>query len=199
MAQDQHMQDINNVALAERACIEIKKKVAFEKGITSKVLMVYTISDEAININKQIFNAKFKRFRYISCKLSDSLHHLGAIHNNELANFKACFEITCNTKLTDTICNGIKQSTIEEEMRNAKHGEKILFIAIERRSGKFIDHGSVALNPKMKDQAKRWLITEYPLLNLMNKKAGATSAISLETPIKNKHIEDLKSPSSKTD
>jgi len=68
---DQYVQDINTQALIDRGYIEIKKQLTYEKGVSSKALVVYAITDEAQSIDKKIFYASFKHFRYISYKLSD--------------------------------------------------------------------------------------------------------------------------------
>ena len=52
--------------------IEIKKKITFERNVKSKVLIIYTIEDEAQDINKKLLETRFSRFKYISYELSSS-------------------------------------------------------------------------------------------------------------------------------
>jgi len=139
-APDRYVQEINEEALICHGAIEIKKRITFEKGVASKVLMVYTIIDEASQLDRQIFNAKYKVFKYVSYKLLDSDQCLAAIHNNEMTNVKARFETLYNTNLKETIYKVAEQTTIQEAILNAKHNDNDLFLAIEQGSGKFKDH-----------------------------------------------------------
>ena len=80
---------INNKAGFDPNMIEIKKRFTYEKGTSSKVLMIYAVQDEASAIDNAMFNAEFDRFQHVSYKLSTSSQQLGAMHLNEMINIKS--------------------------------------------------------------------------------------------------------------
>jgi len=189
---DKYVREINNKALVHRGCIEIKKQITHEKGTASKALVIYIVCDESKEIDEKICDATFKRFKYISYKLSDSAQRLGAMHSNEMTNIKSRFETLYNVKLNDTVYQGIERITLEDILLKEKYGIHNLFLAIEQGSGKFSNHINVVLNPPVKDQARRWLVSEYPLLTFLNAQASGTSVIAPSNEKKEKYDKDLK-------
>ena len=63
---DLYIKEILQLAKLDLEVIEIKKKITFEKKTSSKVLMIYAVQDKAQEIDEQIYNTTFSRFKYIS-------------------------------------------------------------------------------------------------------------------------------------
>ena len=57
-----YVQDINTKAWIDEGLIEIKKKVAYEKGSSSKVLMVYAVQSDATTVDQKLFETMFQRY-----------------------------------------------------------------------------------------------------------------------------------------
>jgi len=189
---DHYVKEINNKALIHRGCIEIKKQSTHEKGSLTKALVVYAVTDEAKSIDEKIFNTVFKRFRYISYKVSDSAQRLAAMYNNEFINVKSHFETLYNVSLNDTVFKGIDQVTLEDVLLKEKYGIHNLFLAVEQGSSQYSKHTNVVLNPQVKDQARRWLVDEYPLLMFLETISQGTSVIAPPNANKEKYDKDLK-------
>ena len=83
-------------------------------------------------------------------------------------------------------------TTLENIILNAKYRDHLLFLAIEQGSGKSKDYTNIVLNPRIKEQARWWLISEYPLLTFESKETNGTSVISATNPINHKYDENLK-------
>ena len=79
-----------------------------------------------------------------------------------------------------------------EVILKASHGDEKLFLALEQGSGKFKEHTNVVLNPKLKNRARQWLLTEYPLLTLLDCAPAKTSVVAESSQNKEKYDEDLK-------
>ena len=107
-ASPHYVKEINEEALVNYGSIEIKKRITCEKGVASKALMVHAIVKDAAKIDKKLVEAKFKGFRCLSHKLSDSDQRLAAMHNNDMINVKARFETLHNTNLKETIFDKTK-------------------------------------------------------------------------------------------
>ena len=188
---DVYVQEINSTAMIDRGIIEIKKHITYEKGMASKVLMIYALVSEAKEIDERIYSTRFKRFKYMSYKLSDPSQRIGAMHRNEMVNIKSRYETLYDTNIDDEVFQGTERKTLEEIILNIKHGQHNLFMAIEQGVGKQEKDINVVLNPRVKEQARRWLMTEYPLLTFGKGSGGMTSVISAPSPDKEKYDKDL--------
>ena len=67
---DLYVEEIWQLVKLDLGVIKIKKKITFKKKTSSKVLMIYAVQDEAREIDEQIYNTIFSRFKYISYCLS---------------------------------------------------------------------------------------------------------------------------------
>ena len=189
---EEYVKEINSIANIDPGCIEIKKHVTHEKGVGSKVFMIYAIQSEAKEIDQKLFNAQFKRFKYASYKLSDSDQRLALMYKNDIINTKARFETLYNIKVSQVVYQGDKKTTLAEVILKASHGDEKLFLVLEQGSGKFKEHTNVVLNPKLKNRARQWLLTEYPLLTLPDCAPAKTSVVAESSQNKEKYDEDLK-------
>ena len=79
---DQHAQEVNSATKIDCGSIEIEKKITHEKRVALKVLIIFSIQSETKDIDESIYKKNFKRFKCISCELSDSLQRIGPMHSN---------------------------------------------------------------------------------------------------------------------
>ena len=163
-APEAHVNQINAEANLDDKVIEIKKKVTFERGTSSKVLMMCALEDEANTADKTMFDTEFKRFQHVSYKLTSSKQRLASMHANEMNNEKARFETLYETQVEDKVFVENEKIALADVILSAKHNDIELFLAIEQGSGATSRHTHVVLNPQVKNKAREWLVNEHPAL-----------------------------------
>ena len=128
--------------------------MTFKRNIQSKVLMIYTIQDEAKETDQKLFSTTFKKFKYVSFKLSSSLQRLAAMHSNEMKNPKAKYETLFEIQLKDKALYQGTEYTLKELIDQVQIKDIPLFLAIEQGTGKNSRHTQVVINPKVRNRAK---------------------------------------------
>ena len=103
--------------------IELKKQMTYERGMKSKVLVVYVVEEEADIIDTEIIQQKFRNFKYLSYKRSTLAQRMAVMHSNKLLNINACYEILFNTNLDKLVLFKDKQMKLEEVIREQKDQE----------------------------------------------------------------------------
>ena len=93
--------------------IEIKKKVTFEQGTSSKVLMINALQDEANQIDQDFCTAEFDSFQHTSYRRSSTSQRLAAMHMNEIINIKSRFETLCRMHPKDVVYVDNKKMIME--------------------------------------------------------------------------------------
>ena len=66
--------------------------------------------------------------------------------------------------MQDRIITDGKDSTLQEETLGSKHKNNNSFLAIEKGIGKHSRHTNAALNSKIKNKARQWLVKENPTI-----------------------------------
>ena len=93
---------------------------------------------------------------------------------------KSSFELLHNVHLEDEVtCEGKLTMLIELLMEQEINGDK-LFIAMEQGTGLAKDNVKVILNPKIKHNARKWLVESYPTITFQHPTEKNTSVDSQE-------------------
>ena len=112
-----YINTINDWVNFDERMIEIRKKYTYERDDRSKVLMIYALEDKAKLIDKNLFNTTFKKFKYISFKLSSLSVRMAAMYLNEIINVKLRFETLYYTKIDNVVMKDGVESNLEDLLR----------------------------------------------------------------------------------
>ena len=93
--------------------------------------MLYAVEDEAKQIDNQLFQSSFSKFKYISFKLSSLVARLAAMYSNKMINVKSMFEILYEAKVDDIVMKDGKESNLEDLLRSQKINKTPLFLVVE--------------------------------------------------------------------
>ena len=189
-----YINELSNIIETTQKVIDIKKSYTYEKGLRSRVLVVYAIESEAKEIDEWLSEkVQEKRYRYISYRNSPSQEKLSAMYFNDMKNVKAKYETLFNVQLKDEVMYDDSTTvTLEKALMDAKVKENKLFLAAEQGSGKYENDVTVILNPKMKVEAWKWLTEEYGQWDVYQENEHKTSVDLEKCQGKWKYNESLK-------
>ena len=94
------LKDSNNKLVGS---IEIKKQMTYERGVQSKVLVVYGRDQEASKLDMEIMSKQHKGTKYLSYKRSKSEERVAAMYYNDVINVNARYEILFGAKVDDIV------------------------------------------------------------------------------------------------
>jgi len=189
-----YIEEINNYLDLEEGVVEVKKKYTFERGSRSKVLVICVIESKAKEVDELLCLIKSPRFKYISYRKSTSDEKLRAMYINDQTNATGKYEILENVSLNDEVIDDKTNEVIELEqmIMSSEKGSQRLFVAVEQGDGKHEKDVIVVVNPKMKQQAKRWIIDEYMNTKFVIERQRATSVDPNQFSIDSTYSESLR-------
>ena len=164
-SQKYYISELSNILQTSKKVIDIKKGFTYEKGLRSRVLVVYVVEGKAQQID-ELLNDQIRedRYRYISYQNLPSQEKLLAMYYNDMKNVKAKYETLYNMNLKDEVMyDDMNSVTLEKAIMDVKINQNNLFLSAEKGLGKFENNVVVIINLKMKVEAWKQLTEEYML------------------------------------
>lgn len=141
---DYHIDELFSDLELEDNAIDIRKRFAYERNSRSKVLSIWAIQDDALEIDEILSNMNSQRYKYLSCRKTTSEERLAAMHHNDVKNIKAKYETLCDITLKEGAWDIEKSAhaTLESILMKVKHENHPLFLAAEQGAGKLCSYKS---------------------------------------------------------
>ena len=88
-----YVNELEFKAEIEKGYVEIKKKYTFDRGVWSKVLVIYAVEEKAKEISLKLQQIVSRHYKYILYKNTTAQERLATMQVNDMMNISSRYEI----------------------------------------------------------------------------------------------------------